>query len=869
MIGTKLAHYEITAHLGSGGMGDVYRARDARLRRDVALKVLPERFSTDQERLRRFEQEARAAGTLNHPNVLTIFDVGSHEGMPYLVSELLEGVTLGEELKKGPLPIRKAIDYAAQVVRGLAAAHDKGIFHRDLKPDNIFVTTDGRVKILDFGLAKLSEAAPDPGASAMPTAAVTGSGVVMGTVGYMSPEQIHGLPADHRSDIFSFGAVLYEMLSGTRAFTGDSAVETMHAILKEDPPEIASSANRTIPPALDRVVCHCLEKNREQRFQSARDLTFALETVLTDSGSIVSAAPSSLPVKPKRHWLVGAATLLLLAALAVAGSRWFAAAPAATWSGVLLGGPEIAMMPRISPDGKTLAFLAMINNLTQVAVMDPANGNWTVLTQDRSRGPVMHLEWSADGSRLYFDRGFTGASIFSVPALGGDERLIVENAYHPLPLPDGSLIIAAFNEQRTNELYHFSPETGKRQPLGVPFYTQGSTSSARVTRNGREIAFLGWIDKSATDSPPQLYAGDISSKTFRVLSPALSLSIAARVPAVAADQFSGGWVTATKMGDLSQVVRFSGRNWNRVSQLMVLTRTPLDLDIGPDGSLYVDQRSRPQEVIRFGLNGGMPEQLAYSERVVRDEGGVLMLADGRILYAGEFSGRRRLVAGRPGEKVFPFVETSEETFVPVASAGEDQVACVIGRDASQTIAIVSTKNGQIIRRLKGTTGKAIESLAASPDGKTLYFVNSRSIWAILASDGEPRRLAAGDGVAPSPDGSYLILQINEDQGPRLARLNVAGGDPQPIPLESGALRLWPLPLSPNAVAPDGRIIHAVDSQDSWFESAAVIDPRTGRVQKIETTFSGDIHGPGWTKDGRIIATGLPTQSSLWRFRPEK
>jgi Tol biopolymer transport system component len=846
----------------------VYRARDARIGRDVAVKVLPERFSKDQERLRRFEQEARAAGTLNHPNVLTIFDVGSHEDMPYVVSELLEGVTLGEELKKGPLPIRKAIDYAAQVARGLAAAHDKGIFHRDLKPDNIFITSDGRVKILDFGLAKLSEAAPDPAASAMPTAAVTGPGVVMGTVGYMSPEQIRGVPADHRSDIFSFGTVLYEMLSGNRAFTGDSAVETMHAILKEDPPEIASSPNRTIPPALDRVIRHCLEKNREQRFQSSRDLTFALETVLTDSGSIRSVAPPSLPVKSKRRWFVGAAALVLVAAMTAAGIQWFGAAQPVSWSGALLGGPEIAMTPRISPDGKTLAFVAMINNLTQVAVMDPTNGNWSVLTQDRSRGAVMNLEWSADGSRLYFDRGITGSSIFSVPALGGDERLIVENAYHPLPLPDGSLIIAAFNEQRTIELYRFSPETGKRERLGVSFYTQGTLSSARVTRNGREIAFFGWIDQHTSSSLPRLYVGDIFSKRFRLLTVA-PLAKAVRVPAVAADQSTDGWVSAKESGDLSQVVRFSGRIWSSVSQLMALTRIPRDLDIGPDGSLYVDQMSRPQEVIRFGLNGGVPEQLAYSERVVRDEGGVLMLEDGRVLYADAFSGRRRLVAGRPGEKVFPFVETSEETFVPAASAGEGQVACVIGRDASQTIAIVSTRNGQIIRRLKGTTGKAFDSIAASPDGKTLYFVNSHSIWAIPASDGEPLWLATGDGVAPSPDGSYLIIQINEDQGPRLAKLNVAGGDPQPIPLDVGPFRLWPLPLSPNAVAPDGRIIHAVDSQDSWFESAAVIDPRTGRVQKIETTFSGDIHGPGWTKDGRIIATGLPTQSSLWRFRPEK
>ena len=296
--------YEILGPLGAGGMGEVYRARDARLGRDVAVKVLPQMASKDEERLRRFEQEARAAGALNHPNILTIFDVGSHEEAPYVVSELLEGATLGEDLKNGPLPVRKAVDYAAQLARGLAAAHEKGIFHRDLKPDNVFVTSDGRIKILDFGLAKLSEKFEDPARSSMPTAAATEPGVVMGTVGYMSPEQVRGLQADHRSDIFSFGAVLYEMLSGRRAFTGDSSVEMMNAILKEEPPEIANDVNRTLPPALDRVVRHCLEKKPEQRFQSARDLAFALDTLSTGSGSVVAPVAGIADSKPKRRWMV-------------------------------------------------------------------------------------------------------------------------------------------------------------------------------------------------------------------------------------------------------------------------------------------------------------------------------------------------------------------------------------------------------------------------------------------------------------------------------------------------------------------------------------------------------------------------------------
>jgi eukaryotic-like serine/threonine-protein kinase len=283
--GTKLGPYDIQSLLGSGGMGEVYRAHDARLGRIVAVKVLPTSYSADAERLQRFIQEARAAAALNHPNILSIFDIGEERGAPYIVSELLEGQTLRERIRNGPLSSRKVIDYALQVARGLAAAHEKGIVHRDLKPENLFITNDDRVKILDFGLAKLTRPENDVGADAPTVQVNTEPGQIMGTVGYMSPEQVRGKAADHRSDIFAFGSILYEMISGRRAFRGETPADTMSAILKEEPAELSEMA-RNVPPALERMIRHCLEKNPAQRFQSAGDLAFNLEA-LTDSSVAV------------------------------------------------------------------------------------------------------------------------------------------------------------------------------------------------------------------------------------------------------------------------------------------------------------------------------------------------------------------------------------------------------------------------------------------------------------------------------------------------------------------------------------------------------------------------------------------------------
>ena len=354
-VGDKLGPYQILAAIGAGGMGEVFRARDTRLGRDVAVKILPEAFAQEEDRMRRFEQEARAVAALNHPNVLAIYDTGAQDGVRYLVSELLEGDTLRQRLSHGKLAPRKAAEYARQIADGLAAAHEKRIVHRDLKPENLFLTASGRVKILDFGLAKVpasesARAAPDASTATM--TAVTSPRAVMGTAGYMAPEQVRGEAADLRADIFSLGATIYEMLAGKRAFKGETAIETLNAILKEEPPELDVDKAH-IPPALERIVRHCLEKRPADRFQSARDLIFALDDILTTS---VSAPARALPFSNSIGKLVAVAALS--AALGAGALYWASplTAPLDRAEFAINVPGEVSHLS-LSQDGKWLAFV--------------------------------------------------------------------------------------------------------------------------------------------------------------------------------------------------------------------------------------------------------------------------------------------------------------------------------------------------------------------------------------------------------------------------------------------------------------------------------------------------------------------------------
>jgi TolB-like protein/tetratricopeptide (TPR) repeat protein len=315
--GSRLGPYELLGLIGAGGMGEVYRARDTRLGREVAIKVLPAEFAADPERLRRFEQEARAVAALDHPNILALYDVGTHDGSPYIVTQLLEGESLRERLTGGAMPVRKAVETAVQIAQGLAAAHEKGITHRDLKPANVFITKDGHVKILDFGIAKLAPPrTPEELARATTLVQATEAGTTLGTVGYMSPEQIRGQIVDHRTDIFSFGCVLYEMVTGRQPFARETAAETMTAILKEEPPDLSSLAG-SVSPTLSRVIAHCLEKNPQERAHSAHDLAFDLQAILADTSGAGVMQARTAPSRRRAFGLTLTGVALLAAVAGV------------------------------------------------------------------------------------------------------------------------------------------------------------------------------------------------------------------------------------------------------------------------------------------------------------------------------------------------------------------------------------------------------------------------------------------------------------------------------------------------------------------------------------------------------------------------
>jgi serine/threonine protein kinase len=918
--GAMLGPFQIIDRLGAGGMGEVYRALDTRLGRKVALKVLPKEFLSNQEGLARFALEARSASALNHPNIVTIFEVGQAGSSPYLAMELIDGWTLRHLIDSGPLPVKKTLDLAMQIASGLAKAHQAGIVHRDLKPENIMVTQDGFVKILDFGLAKLQR--PLGGGRADSKAeqgvSLTQAGLIIGTPDYMSPEQAAGRDLDFRSDQFSAGLVFYEMLTRRRLFHRATPVQTLSAIIQDEPLPL-EGLNARVPPPLRWAIERCLAKDPAERYGSSSELVVNLRQIreklaeFPQSGEPARATQSGVPLptpgdvppplpttkSPLPALLsvavpisVGASstaagtaapgkgrrvrefvTVLLLSLLFLGGGaflgHWFRGqqidAPLPTWKGNLLVGPMTRVMsPRTSPDGRTLAFLTLVSGRSQVAVMKPSSGDWTVLTKKGDRGSVYKVCWTRDGDKLYFDRvSDVPLGIYSIPPLGGEELTVLEDAQGPEALPDGSLLVVKRNAERNFQIHRYRPDSGDLAPVGPAIAAERGNWSLRAFPDGKTAVFWGRL--AGSDDPARrVYVMDVETGKAAPFAPQLPLA-----PPLAIGADGNSVVAFVHFGDLQQAISVS-RDGQQGRLLFPVTGKPWGLDAASDGSLFVSTMDAPAELLRFPVNGGggVPDQLVTMAGSLMTS--PVELGSGGFLVPNQVLGRRRLLISTPDGHVRPFLDSAEQATPPATLVGTDRVAFLSGPVGQPPMLTVATMpEGRIVKRLDATRGIAPQSLVASPDGKTLYYVNAGSLFAIDIEGGTPRRMRAANGVAVDARHSSeaLVVQVNDNDGVKLLRMPLSGGSELSI-LFASPLRIAPLPISGAAVGPDGRIAVTITSPDSLFRGVGLLDPVQATLERVPLVFDGDVQSPAWARDGSLLAVGLSIRSSFWRFQAQ-
>ena len=742
---TQLGPYKIISLIGSGGMGEVYRARDTRLLRDVALKVLPASFTNDPDRLRRFEQEARAVAALNHSNIVSVYDIGESGGVHYIVSELLDGETLRTRISAAAIPSRKAIELAVQLANGLAAAHEQGIVHRDLKPENIFITKAGRLKILDFGLAKLRKQlamAETVGAAATETQA----GQVMGTVGYMSPEQVRGEAADHRSDIFSFGSILYEMLSGNRAFKRNTSAETMTAILNEEPPEISDRSG--LAPALERIVRHCMEKQPVQRFQSAHDIAFDLESVSSISGS---AARAAIAAAPQKRWLLPLLAALVL--LAVIGlvlwglrSREGEAHPklhritfrrGTIWNARFT--PDGNLLYGAAWEGRPIALYAEQSGSTESrALSAPGTG---LLAVSSSGELAVSTNFQLEGFE-------SSGMLARAPMGGGAPRDIADGVEYADWAPDGVTLAIVRRVGGKDRLEY---------PMGKVLYeTAGWVSHLRISPDGKLVAFID--HPFERDDSGSIATVDQAGNKKTLTGEFVSAQGLAWAP--------GGnevWFTGTTSGSSRELraVTLGGKE-----RLVYLGTGTLTLhDISKDGRVLFS---------RDDLRAGMIA-LAPGEKKERD------------LSWHDWTVPRDLT---DDGKLISFDETGE-------AGGETGALYVRSSDGSPAVRLGEGRGPTL-----SPDGKWV--LARGPNTR-------HELLELPTGAGESRVVNTGQ-IMPQfgyffPDGRH-VLEVGNEQGHglRLWVQDSQGGKPQPISPEGAMVRRR------NCIAPDGKRVAARDPQ---------------------------------------------------------
>src|SRR5215813_14131699 len=823
--GTRLGPYEIIAPLGAGGMGEVYRAKDTRLNREVAIKVLPPSFESEVDRLTRFEQEARATSALNHPNILTVHDIGRHDGSPYIVAELLEGENLREQLNAGMPGYRNAIGYAQQIASGLAAAHAKNIVHRDLKPENVFVTDAGRVKILDFGLAKLRPQRVEAAESGVATQkAITDPNTILGTVGYMAPEQVRGQDADHRSDIFSFGVILYEMLRGRQPFTGESAIEVMNAILKEEPEELTES-NSKISLAAERIVRRCLEKRPERRFQSTSDLCFAIETLSTSSASRLDVA-TQLPAVEK-HW---SGTLLRNTRL-----PWIAAAVSffallvtlylfvyrpqyqRTEARVLkffILPPEKTSFGQLalSPDGKWLAFSGATGGKVQLWVrpMDSLEARALPGTAGAA-----YPFWSPDSRFIGF---FADARLKRIEVSGGPAQTLCETpqGYGGTWSSDGVILFA---RGWPAGLFRTSATGGEPAQVSKPDPTrlEAAYNFPSFLPDGRH--FLYNVRGGAKDIRG-LHVGSLDGTLKRQL---ISENTSARyISAIPNDSGeSDGWLVYRRE-DALLAQRFDAR-------LLQLTGVPIPISdkVGHDpiNTDYVNFSVSDTGVLVFDPSESQERQYAWIDRggkptgslnVVSGAGSAWLSPDERRFVADRID----FQAGAPDLWVCDVngANCARFTFEP----GND--FCPVWSPDGSRIVWSSAREGVLNLYQKAASG-------AGQDSPLL-----RSEYAKFPTDW-------------SRDGRFIIyFEVNPQTKNDVWILPVVGndgqstGEPKPV-LHTAANESWA------ALSPDGRWLAYASDESSRYEIYVQSFPTGGGKQLIS---SGGGNNPRWRRDGKEL-----------------
>jgi hypothetical protein len=775
--GQVISHYRVIEKIGSGAMGEVFRARDERLGRDVALKLIRPASNENPDHLRRFELEARAAASLNHPNIVAVYDVGFHEGSPYIVCELLEGQTLRKRLAEGPLPVRLAVDYSSQIVQGLIAAHDRRIVHRDLKPENLFVTVDGRVKILDFGVAKL-QAESERSVEELTT--VTQSGSVIGTVAYMSPEQLRGKTVDPRSDLFSMGAILYEMLTGHRAFQGETEVDTMTAVLLKEPPEV-DPEQANIPASFQQIVRHCLEKDPQNRFQSARDLAFALDT-LSD------APPNRIkPTVPVRQWSRilpwVLAAVFLLATLLLFIARWQGRAQSPGYHRLTFEQGTV-YSARFAPDFRSIVYGAAWNGRPQQLYSTVAN---SLLAQPLALADAELLAVSPGGELAVTLRSVPGThlqtrggTLARAPLAGGSPREVLDNVPSADWGGNNELAVVHRIERRDRIEY----------PIGHTLYqTSGWISHLRFSPKADKIAFMDhpqpFDDRGTVDIID--LQGHVS-----VLSPEwVSEDGLAWSP-----DSKEVWFTAAEQGNNRALLAVNIMTRQMRTILTLPARMTLQ-DIAPDGRVLVSLDSERLALATMARGDTKPVDLSWHDwSVAKDispDGQSVLFEDSSEAAGSHYSVAIRKIDGTPP------VELSEGSASKLSPDGKWVISLVLGNPGE--VLLVPTGTGQprtvplpAFERIQNGTSHFLQdgkhfTLNANEPGHAVrtYLVD------LEGKEHLPVTPEGTTGGLISPDGKYIFRIDNTGAFAIYPTANGGTGAPHFIPgLESGFFPVqWP------------------------------------------------------------------------------